>query len=149
MHLRFQDFKSVSDYNSAMFKIVSRLKLWREVISEEAMIEKTLSTFHASHLLLQEIYRLKNFKKHFELMTCLLVAEQNNELLMQNHNTRPTDSTPFPEANGTSIQRKERSSGHGRGRGRGQGRGGWNHRRSSHQSHGEFTHVHQKLDKFK
>ena len=62
LHLRFQDFKSVSDYNSAMFKIASRLKLCGEVISKESMIEKTLSTFHASHLLLQEMYRLKDFK---------------------------------------------------------------------------------------
>ena len=45
LHLRFQDFKSVSDYNSAMFKIASRLKLCGEVISKEVMIEKTLSTF--------------------------------------------------------------------------------------------------------
>ena len=105
LYLRFQDFKFVSDYNSAMFKIVSRLKLCGEVISEEAMIEKTLSTFHASHLLLQEMFRLKGFKKHSKLMTCLLVAEQNNELLMQNYNTRPTGYTPFPEANGTSIQK--------------------------------------------
>ena len=51
IHLRFQDFKSVSDYNSAMFKIVSQLKLCGEEISEEAMIEKTLSTFYATHLL--------------------------------------------------------------------------------------------------
>ena len=33
IHLRFQDFKSVSDYNSAMFKIVPRLKLCREMWS--------------------------------------------------------------------------------------------------------------------
>ena len=52
IHLRFQDFKSVSDYNSTMFKTVSQLKLCGEEISEEAMIEKTLSTFHATHLLL-------------------------------------------------------------------------------------------------
>jgi hypothetical protein len=31
------------------------------------------------------------------------VAEQNTELLMKNHNSRPTSSTPFPEANGTSF----------------------------------------------
>jgi len=123
MHLRFQDFKSVSDYNSAMFKIVSRLKLCGEEVSEEAMIEKTLSTFHATHLLLQQMYRLKGFTKHPELMTHLLVAQQNNELLMQNHNTRPTGSAPFPEANGTSFQNQEHSGGRGRGRGRSRGRG--------------------------
>ena len=103
MHLRFQDFKSVSDYNSTMFKIVLGLKLCGDEISEDTMIEKTLITFHATHLLLQQMYRLKEFKKHSELMTYLLVAEQNNEFLMQNHNARPTDSTPFHEANGTLL----------------------------------------------
>ena len=145
MNLRFKDFKSVSDYNSAMFRIVSRLRLCGEEVTEEAMIEKTLSTFHTTHLLIQEMYRLKDFKEHSELMTHLLVAEQNNELLVQNNNARPTGSTPFPEANGTSFQKQE----HNRGRGRGRGRGGWDHKRSSHQSPGESTHVHQKLDKFK
>ena len=40
MHLQFKDFKSVNDYNSTMFKIVSRLKLCGEEITEEGMIEK-------------------------------------------------------------------------------------------------------------
>ena len=147
MHLRFQDFKSVSDYNSAMFKIVSRLKLCGEEISEEAMIEKTLSTFHTTHLLLQQMYRLKEFKEHSELISHLLVAEQNNELLVQNHNARPTGSVPFPEANGTSFQRRGRSN--GRGRGRGRGHGSRDYGKSSHQSYAESSNVHQKLDKFK
>ncbi|KAL7132115.1 hypothetical protein ABFS83_12G049600 [Erythranthe nasuta] len=30
------------------------------------------------------------FKKYFELISCLLVAEQNNNLLMKNHNSHPT-----------------------------------------------------------
>ena len=120
-----------------------------EEISKEAMIEKTLSTFHATHLLLQQMYRLKDFKKHSELMTHLLVAEQNNELLMQNHNARPTGFTPFPEVNGTSFQRRGRSSGIGRGHGRGRGGGGKDYGRDSHQSHVESSNVHQKLDKFK
>ena len=35
------------------------------------------------------------------------MAEQNNELLMKNHEARPTGSTPFPEANMTSYNGKE------------------------------------------
>ncbi|XP_021843503.2 uncharacterized protein [Spinacia oleracea] len=46
---------------------------------------------------------------------------------MKNHESRPTGSTPFPEANVTSHNRKEKyranNSGRGRGQGRGQGRG--------------------------
>lgn len=122
IHLRLQDFKSVSEYNSAMFRITSELKLCGEKITDEDMLEKTFSTFHASNLLLQQQYRERGFKKYSELISCLLVAEQNNELLMKNHQSRPTGSSPFPEANATSYK-----GGRGRGRGRdprrGRGRG--------------------------
>ncbi|KAI5350505.1 hypothetical protein L3X38_003396 [Prunus dulcis] len=56
-HLRFQDFKSVSEYNSAMHRITSLMRLCGENIFEEDMLEKTLSTFHASNVLLQQQYR--------------------------------------------------------------------------------------------
>ena len=54
MHLRLQDFKTVSEYNSAIFKISSRLKLCGEKITDEDMLEKMFSTFHASNVLLQQ-----------------------------------------------------------------------------------------------
>ena len=53
MHLRLQDFKSVSEYNLALFKITSQLKLYGEKVTEEDMLEKTFTTFHASNKLLQ------------------------------------------------------------------------------------------------
>ncbi|XP_021856095.2 uncharacterized protein [Spinacia oleracea] len=101
LHLRLQDFKSVSEYNSAMFKITSQLKLCGEKITDADMLEKTYSTFHANNVVLQTWYREKGFKKYSDLISCLLVAEQNNELLMKNHEASPTGSTPFPEANVT------------------------------------------------
>ncbi|XP_021829723.1 uncharacterized protein LOC110769966 [Prunus avium] len=52
-HLRFQDFKIVYEYNLAIHRITSLMKLCGENISEEDMLEKTLSTFHASNVLLQ------------------------------------------------------------------------------------------------
>ncbi|XP_059629909.1 uncharacterized protein LOC132272847 [Cornus florida] len=61
-------------------------------------------------------YKERRFTKYSELISCLLVAEQNNELLMQNHQSRPTGSVPFLEANVSSF--------HGHGRGRGHGRRG-------------------------
>ncbi|WJZ90041.1 hypothetical protein VitviT2T_009217 [Vitis vinifera] len=118
MHLRLQDFKTVSEYNSALFKISSQLKLCGEKITEEDMLEKTFTTFHASNVLLQQQYRERRFTKYSELISCLLVAEQNNELLMRNHQSRPTGSEPFPEVNAISSQTR----GRGRGRGRGHGR---------------------------
>ncbi|XP_027922622.1 uncharacterized protein LOC114180509 [Vigna unguiculata] len=59
MHLRLQDFKTVSEYNSAMFRITSQLTLCGERITDEDMLEKTFSTFHATNLLLQQQYREK------------------------------------------------------------------------------------------
>ena len=51
MHLRLQDFKSVNEYNYALFKISSQLKLCGEKITDEDMLEKTYTTFHASKVL--------------------------------------------------------------------------------------------------
>ncbi|GJU77782.1 hypothetical protein Tco_1274852, partial [Tanacetum coccineum] len=53
--------------------------------------------------------------------------EQNIELLMKNHETRPTGNTPFPEANvGTfNNQNGGRGRGSGLGSGRGFGRGNY------------------------
>ena len=60
------------------------------------MLEKNFTTFHASNVLLQQQYRERRFTKYSELISCLLVAEQNNELLMRNHQSRPIGSKPFP-----------------------------------------------------
>ncbi|XP_011101213.1 uncharacterized protein LOC105179303 [Sesamum indicum] len=69
----------------------------------------------------------------------MLVVEENNQLLLNNHHTRPTGSKPLPEisaalpeANATSSRKgrgryhgspRGHSYGRGRGRGRGNGRG--------------------------
>ena len=122
MHLRLQDYKTVSEYNSALFRITSELKLCGETITDEDMLEKTFSTFHASNILLSQQYRECKFTKYSELISCLLVAEQNNKLLLKNHQSRPVGSSPLPEANAAYHQ-----GGRGRGRGRapyrGRGRG--------------------------
>ena len=52
-YLRIQDFKTVVEYNSAMFRISSQLKLCGETITKEDMLEKTFNTFHGSNVLLQ------------------------------------------------------------------------------------------------
>ncbi|XP_070042530.1 uncharacterized protein [Nicotiana tomentosiformis] len=65
-HLRLQDFKSVSEYNSAMFRITSKLKLCGDTTTDYDMLEKTFTTFHASNMVLQQQYREKDFKKFFE-----------------------------------------------------------------------------------
>nr|GEX39596.1 hypothetical protein CDL12_05725 [Tanacetum cinerariifolium] len=97
--------------------------MWRKIVDEE-MLEKTFFTFHAFNLLLQQQYRKRDFRKYCDVISCLLVAEQNNELLMKNHKSRPTGFAPLFEANVVTYnQNGGRGQGHGRGRGRGQGRG--------------------------
>ncbi|GAV64635.1 hypothetical protein CFOL_v3_08153, partial [Cephalotus follicularis] len=97
--LRFQDVKTVSKHNSTLFKIVSQLKMCGEVITENMLLEKTYRTFYASNVLLQQQYRLHGFKKYREIIGSLLIAEQNNELLLQNHDNRLTSLSPLPEVN--------------------------------------------------
>ncbi|XP_070672117.1 uncharacterized protein [Malus domestica] len=66
-------------------EITSQMKLCGDTITEEDMLEKTFSTFHASNLLLQQQYGARGFTEYNQLIYVLLVAEQNNELLMKNH----------------------------------------------------------------
>ncbi|XP_009607502.1 uncharacterized protein [Nicotiana tomentosiformis] len=49
MHLRLQDYKTISEYNSVVYRIISQLKLCEEPMNDEDMLEKTLFTFHASY----------------------------------------------------------------------------------------------------
>ncbi|CAN6542252.1 unnamed protein product [Malus baccata var. baccata] len=132
-HLRIQDFKSVAEYNSALFRITSQMKLCRDTITEEMLLEKTYSTFHANNVILQQQYRARGYTEYNQLISVLLVAEQNNELLMKNHNSRPTGSAPFPEVNVASLEMNTTSSGadyHKRGRGHKRGR--WNRKGKNH-----------------
>ncbi|XP_034200025.1 uncharacterized protein LOC117615123 [Prunus dulcis] len=70
--------------------------------------------------------RHSGFKKYSELVSCLLLAEQNNELLLKNHQSRPTGSAPLPEINAAS-QEVNATSSHGNihKRGRWGKRGHW------------------------
>ncbi|XP_009759843.1 uncharacterized protein [Nicotiana sylvestris] len=99
MHLRLQDYKTINEYNSVVYRIIFQLKLCGEPMNDENMLKKTLFTFHASNMVLQQQYREKGFKKYSELISCILVIEQHNALLIKNHEVRPTGSALFPEAN--------------------------------------------------
>ena len=54
--------------------------------------------FHASNVVQQQQCRVHRFKKYSELISCMLVAEQNNEILLRNQESRPVGSIPVPEA---------------------------------------------------
>ena len=66
-------------------------------------------------MLLQQQYREKEFQKYSELISCLLVAEQNNELLMKNHKARPAGVAPFAEVNASQHNHFKKARGRGRG----------------------------------
>ncbi|XP_012851393.1 PREDICTED: uncharacterized protein LOC105971092 [Erythranthe guttata] len=123
MNLCLQDFKSVNEYNSTIFKIVSRLRLCEDDVTEQDMLEKTFTTFHSSIMLLQQQYRERGFTKYTELISCLLVAEYNNELLMKNYNSHPTGSQEFPEVNANVSFPEVNANNYNHGRGHGRGRG--------------------------
>ncbi|XP_058784027.1 uncharacterized protein LOC131658788 [Vicia villosa] len=106
------------------------------------------------HLRLQDFkslqYREKGFIKYSDLISCLLVAEENNELLMKNHEARPTGTTPFPEVNVARHDHYRKNHGRGRayarGRGRGRGRNyahGLGFDRGRNENH-KNTHFHPK-----
>ncbi|XP_074305726.1 uncharacterized protein LOC141640946 [Silene latifolia] len=106
----------------------------------------------------------RGFKKYSELVSCLLVAEQNNQILLKNHQSRPTGTDPFPEVNATVsgpfpiVNATNKYSGHtrgggpGRGRGRGRnnfrgGRGGKFKRSYSHRKGEPKDRPHEKIKK--
>ncbi|XP_070013839.1 uncharacterized protein [Nicotiana sylvestris] len=105
--------------------ITSKLKLYEDTITDYDMLEKTITMFHASNMVLQQQYREKVFKKYSELISLLLVAERNNDLLMRNYENRPTGSTVLPEVDEVYSHYaklgKSRGPINGCGRGRGQG----------------------------
>ncbi|XP_016576264.1 uncharacterized protein LOC107873844 [Capsicum annuum] len=65
------------------------------------------------------------FKKYSELIGHLLVAEQHNDLLIKNNETRPPSTALFPGVNAVNFHPtwRERNSDPSRGRGQGRGRG--------------------------
>ncbi|XP_013728165.2 uncharacterized protein LOC106431872 [Brassica napus] len=100
MHLRFMDFKSVDEYNSALFKIVSILRLCGEEVSDVMMLEKTYTTFNQSNSVLQQ------------------------------HGARPVGTAPLPEAHDVERKYpKETNYAQDNRKPYGQGRGGYRGRR--------------------
>ncbi|XP_068309662.1 uncharacterized protein [Pyrus communis] len=113
-HLCFQDFKSVNEYNYDVCRIRSLLKFCNETLTEEDLLEKTYSTFYASNIVLQQQYRAQKFTKFSNLIFVLLLAEKQNQLLMKNHQARPTRATVVPEAHYSTNQLPKRKKRHGR-----------------------------------
>ena len=106
-NLRLSDFTKVRDYHSAMIRIVSKLRLHGEIITDAEMLEKTYTTFHTSKLTFQQQCRLQGYTKYSELFRVLLVEEQG-ELLIKNQQSHPPRDKAFPEANEVTIKSHKR-----------------------------------------
>ncbi|XP_074283933.1 uncharacterized protein LOC141608483 [Silene latifolia] len=65
-----------SDYDSAMLRITSRLRLCGQATTDAAMIEKTLSTMHADNAVLQELYRERHYNRYCDLIAILRMVKQ-------------------------------------------------------------------------
>ena len=75
MNLRVLDFPNFLSFNSEFFRIATQLRLSGEPLTEDQLIEKTLSTFPSASLVLAQQYRNMNFEKHSKLMSHLFLAE--------------------------------------------------------------------------
>ncbi|XP_061988325.1 uncharacterized protein LOC133706772 [Rosa rugosa] len=101
--LRFSNFKTVSEYNSEALCIKSMLKFCGEELTDKDLIEKTLSTFPVSALLVSKQYWLeynaKRITRFHQLMNAMLVAEKHDNILVKNYNSRPVGTKSVHEAN--------------------------------------------------
>ncbi|KAK9750272.1 hypothetical protein RND81_02G183300 [Saponaria officinalis] len=119
-NLRFQDFTSVNEYNSALFRISSQLEYCGDEVTDFAKLEKTFSTMGAPNLQYARQLRRDKFTKFTDLIAVLLLFEQHDKILLKNDNMRPSGSTAIPEANAIakfSHGRWNNRCGRGRGRG--------------------------------
>ncbi|CAL5062415.1 unnamed protein product [Urochloa decumbens] len=88
--LHFSDFDSVIAYDSVLRRRVSQLKICGQEVTDEEMIEKTLSTFPPSQHLLHRSLRAANFHSYSKLIYMLLEFEKDDPELMRNHHANPT-----------------------------------------------------------
>ncbi|XP_002455742.2 uncharacterized protein LOC8074976 [Sorghum bicolor] len=112
-NLRYQDYKTVEDYNAKLYGIVTRMKLCGTTLTESDLIEKTLSTFHPKLTYLSRQYKKEKYKKYIDLSNALQQDQGEDEELMQNHLTRPTSSLSKPEAHAVSSSQKNEGKGKG------------------------------------
>ena len=101
-NIRLLDYKRVNDFNKDMLQLKARLIFCDKVITEEEMLQKTLSTFPTSALILANQYRMevdnKRITTYNKLINLLQVAERHDHILL-NNNARPAGTKKVPEAN--------------------------------------------------
>ena len=74
-----------------------------QAITDTMLIEKTLSTFPVSALMISKNYwiyvKAGRITRFHELIGAMNVAEKHNNILVKNYNARPVGTKPIPESN--------------------------------------------------
>ena len=104
MRLRLADFKTVGEYNSALHRICTSLRLCGTIITDSQKIEKTLSTFHPSAIQSARNYRQEGFKHYAALIDALQVAGAQDEVLKKNFSAQPLAGAPGREVNANAYK---------------------------------------------
>ncbi|XP_062012265.1 uncharacterized protein LOC133728852 [Rosa rugosa] len=135
--IRLLDYKRVNDFNKDMLRLKARLNFCGKELTKDDMIQKTLSTFPTSALILTNLNRLEYDNKRIttfnKLINLLQVAERHNEVLL-NNNARPVGTKKISKANYGKVKSGKNPNAKGVGRvdpylhgnnaPRGKGRGG-------------------------
>ena len=106
-NLRFQDYKTVEEYNTALYGIVTRMKLCGRTLEDKDLINKTLSTFHPKLTYVSRQYKKDNYKTYVALSNALQQDQGEDETIMQNHLSRPTGTVAPHEAHATSFKKND------------------------------------------
>ncbi|XP_062016360.1 uncharacterized protein LOC133732792 [Rosa rugosa] len=114
--LCFCDFKSVLDYNLEALRIKSLMEFCGQKITDTMLIEKTLSTFPVSALMVAKNYQIDvnagRITRFHELIGAMNVVEKHDNILVKNYNSRPVGAKSIPKSNYSRASkggRKERN----------------------------------------
>ena len=102
MSLLVMDFPDISSFNFELHRIVAQLHLCGELIT------KTLSTFPVASAVIAQQYRNMRFRTHAKLMSFLLLAEKEQQILLKNTEVRPARDTSTVETHATKTGLKQK-----------------------------------------
>ena len=102
------DFPDISTFNSELHHIVAQLRLCGEELIEPKLITKTLSTFPIASAVLTQQYHNMKFRTHAKLMSFLLLAEKEHQILLKNIEARLAQDTSTVETHAVEIGLKQK-----------------------------------------
>ena len=108
MSLRVMDFPDISSFNSELHRIVAQVRLCGKELKEPELITKTLSTFPIASVVLAQQYRKMKFRTHAKLMSFLLLAEKEHQILLKNVEARPARNTSTMETHAVETGLKQK-----------------------------------------